>query len=344
MYEKDLYLFVTNACPNRCKYCYIKYGHLSMTEEDIDKYIEEYKPLRIIFFGGEPLVRLDLIKYTVKKYWDSGIIFQIVTSTMSNWDEFIEFYKEYRIPELQLSWDGFTDSRIGADGTSIAQRVWDNITKFCNAMSEAGIETRFDIKTVINNNNVKDLVTLHNLYTKLKPYGINGEFVIAHGEDYSDEFYEELKKLLPLTFSIDCMYVDHMNKILAYLEQSDGCSCDIGKYITITPDGKVGNCTALSQYDITLDEQISQNRCTAEECQHCKYKRMWDGGCRYERYVAFGKDWPHKHLECTCKIAEIWYKSTEKWLKTLTRKQKRDLIRKIKDYKRWMYKRYKLKV
>lgn len=341
MYNRDLYLFLTNACPNRCEYCYIKYNGLSMTEEDIDKYIEKYKPFRIIFFGGEPLVRIDLLKYTVKKYWNSGIIFQLVTSTMSNWREFIEFYKEYRIPELQISWDGKTDSRIGADGKPIADRVWNNINALVYELERSHLEINFDIKTVINNYNVKDLLRLHYLYKDLDHIGIHGQFVIAHGEDYTDEFYEDLRKLLPLTFDLDKMYVEHMNKIISYLEQSEGCSCDIGKYITISPNGKEDICTALSQFDYNIDFQLSQERCKSEDCQHCKYFYMCDGGCRYERYVKFKDKWEYNHLSCTCKIMEIWHESIERFLSQCRSDPNKTKLRKlITRYKFWNNKRY----
>ena len=341
MYNRNLYLFLTNACPNRCEYCYIKYNGLSMTEDDIDKYIKKYKPFRIIFFGGEPLVRIDLLKYTVKKYWNSGIIFQLVTSTMSNWREFIEFYKEYRIPELQISWDGKTDSRIGADGKPIADRVWNNINALAYELERSHLEINFDIKTVINNYNVKDLLRLHYLYKDLDHIGIHGQFVIAHGEDYTDEFYEDLRKLLPLTFDLDKMYVEHMNKIISYLEQSEGCSCDIGKYITISPNGKEDICTALSQFDYNIDFQLSQERCKSEDCQHCKYFYMCDGGCRYERYLKFKDKWEYNHLSCTCKIMEIWHESIERFLSQCRSDPNKTKLRKlITRYKFWNNKRY----
>lgn len=345
MYNKDLYLFLTNACPNRCEYCYIKYGHLSMTEEDIDKYIEKYKPKRIIFFGGEPLVRIDLYKYTVKKYWNSGITFQLVTSTMSNWEEFVEFYKEYPIKELQISWDGWADSRIGADGKSISEPVYGNIIQFAYDFRSLKTPVEFDVKTVINNHNVKDLLDLHELYkifkNRLAGCRINGQFVIAHGEDYDDQFYKDLRRQLYHTFDLDKMYVEHMNKIISYLDQAPGCSCDIGKYITVTPDGKEGVCTALSQCDYNIDPQTAQERCRAKECQKCRYSYMCDGGCRYERWLKFGKDWPNKHLDSTCKIMAIWHEAIERFISQCrTGPNKIKLQSLIKRYKDWSWRRY----
>ena len=343
MYDRDLYLFLTNACPNRCEYCYIKYGHLSMTEEDIDKYIEKYNPKRIIFFGGEPLVRIDLYKYTVKKYWNSGIKFQLVTSTMANWEEFIEFHKEYPIPELQVSWDGWTDSRIGADGKSISKTVYGNIIQLAYDLRNDGLakhtEYSFDIKCVINNHNIKDFKELHELFkTFSKIYGvrINGQFVIAHGEDYDDQFYIDLRRQLYQTFDLDKMYVEHMNKIISFLDRSDGCSCDIGKYITVTPDGKEGICTALSQCDCNIDFQLAQERCKSEDCQKCKYSYMCDGGCRYERWMKFGDDWPNRHLDATCKIMEIWHEAIKKFVSQCRSDPNKTKLRKLITRYKWL--------
>ena len=354
MYNKDLYLFLTNACPNRCEYCYIKYGHLSMTEADIDKYIEKYNPHRIIFFGGEPLVRIDLYKYTVKKYWNSGIIFQLVTSTMANWEEFVEFHKEYTIPELQISWDGWTDSRIGADGKSISETVYGNIINLAYDLRNDGIERNknyaFDIKCVINNHNIKDFKGLHELFKTFKKISgnrirINGQFVIAHGEDYSEQFYKDLRRQLYYTFDLDKMYVDHMNKIISYLDQAPGCSCDIGKYITISPTGMEDCCTALSQTDYRIDSQLAQERCKSKDCQNCKYSYMCDGGCRYERWLEFGKDWPNKHLESTCKIMKIWHEAIERFLSQCRSDPNRTKLRKlITHYKQWSHERYGIEV
>ena len=44
---KEIYLFLTNQCPNRCHYCYIKYNNDCLTEKDIDECIEQNKPNRV---------------------------------------------------------------------------------------------------------------------------------------------------------------------------------------------------------------------------------------------------------------------------------------------------------
>ena len=70
-------------------------------------------------------MRLDLMEYTLEKYHDQ-MDFQVITSSMANWKEFIKFQKKWNI-ELQISWDGFKDSRVDTSGRSIADRVLKNI-------------------------------------------------------------------------------------------------------------------------------------------------------------------------------------------------------------------------
>ena len=331
---REYFFFLTNNCPNRCKYCYIDFHSKDMTIEQIDKYMEELKPSRIIFFGGEPLLRLDLIKYTVKKYYGK-CKFQVVTSTMANFKEFIEFHKKYKLNEVQLSWDGFTNSRVDINGNSIADRVNANI----EYALEQGIT--FDIKTVVNNENIYKLKEIHDHFKALKydtkyPGKANGEFVIAHGENYSEDFYEELEKQLPYTFDLDKLYVEHLNKIGAWLRQDRSfCSCDIGKYTTISPEGIQNNCTAMSQQLVRLDDTRAQRRCKHEDCQKCEYGAICDGGCRYERYEKFGDDWENHYLDCTCRITKIFGKTIKNFLASLTPEEKKVLLKKYLDYTAW---------
>lgn len=332
---KELYLFLTERCPNRCKYCYINYRNANMTEEDIDHYIAQYQPTRIIFFGGEPLERLDLMEYTVKKYFGK-IKFQVVTSTCSNFKEFLSFNKEYPLNEVQLSWDGFTDSRVDQQGHSIAEKVYNNILY---AMEQGLV---FDIKTVVNNENIYDLSKLHDLFKRWKKEktGANGQFVIAHGENYSEDFYKELKRQLPYTFDLDPrLYVEHMNKVISYLTQDEYCTCNIGKYTIIDPDGKENICTALSQYNINLGREKSQKRCTHPDCQKCKYFYLCDGGCRFERYLKFKDRWESNYLPCTCRIVKIYADTIKNFLDSLSPFDEQKLIWQIESYKRWVYDR-----
>lgn len=334
---KEIYLFLTNQCPNRCHYCYIKYNNDCLTEKDIDECIEQNKPNRVVFFGGEPLMRLDLMEYTLEKYHDQ-MDFQVITSSMANWKEFIKFQKKWNI-ELQISWDGFKDSRVDTSGRSIADRVLKNINY---AISE-GLD-HFDIKTVINNANVKDIPRLNKLFHRLdKEFHINGQYCIARGEDHNDQWFKDLEENLYCTFegTLEHPYTENLNKIMAYINRAPMQSCAAGKELSYLTDKTMSSCTSIAFTDQKYEDfDKIQKRCTSKDCQieNCKYFYLCDGGCRYERMLKFGDKWLDNYLPETCKLMEVYDNLITKYLASLNHEELEKLYKLIIRYKNWLYK------
>lgn len=334
---KEIYLFLTNQCPNRCHYCYIKYNNDCLTEKDIDECIEQNKPNRVVFFGGEPLMRLDLMEYTLEKYHDQ-MNFQVITSSMANWKEFIKFQKKWNI-ELQISWDGFKDSRVDTSGRSIADRVLKNINY---AISE-GLD-RFDIKTVINNANVKDIPRLNKLFHRLdKEFHINGQYCIARGEDHDNQWFKDLEENLYCTFegTLEHPYTENLNKIMAYINRAPMQSCAAGKEQSYLTDKTMSSCTSIAFTDQKYEDfDKIQKRCTSKDCQieNCKYFYLCDGGCRYERMLKFGDKWLDNYLPETCKLMEVYDNLITKYLASLNHEELEKLYKLIMRYKNWLYK------
>ncbi len=334
---KEIYLFLTNQCPNRCHYCYIKYNNDCLTEKDIDECIEQNKPDRIVFFGGEPLMRLDLMEYTLEKYHDQ-MNFQVITSSMANWKEFIKFQKKWHI-ELQISWDGFKDSRVDTSGRSIADRVLNNINY---AISE-GLD-HFDIKTVINNANVKDIPRLNKLFHRLdKEFHINGQYCIARGEDHDDQWFKDLEENLYCTFegTLEHPYTENLNKIMAYINRAPMQSCAAGKEQSYLTDKTMSSCTSIAFTEQKYEDfDKIQKRCTSKDCQieNCKYFYLCDGGCRYERMLKFGDKWLDNYLPETCKLMKVYDNLITKYLASLNHEELAELYKIIMRYKNWLYK------
>lgn len=328
---KEIYLMLTNACPNRCEYCYIKHRDKpsKMTIELAEDILKKCNPDRVIFFGGEPLLELDMIKYIVKKYYNQ-LKFQVVTSTTVNFKEFVKFNKQYPLNEIQLSWDGFNKNRLNYKGEDTSLKTYNNILY---AMNEG---MKFDIKCVISDDNVHQLEDIHNTFKDFKNKNISGQFVIAHRDLYIYEFYKQLEYNLIKTFDLDKMYKMHLNYIMAYLNKDyNFSSCDGGKYSVFDSSGHQSFCTALSQENINITSDLIQEPSKDEECISCEYKYMCDGGCRYERYHAFKDQWQYKHLESTCKMVKIWIHTIEKFLSSLDDKQKDILLYHINRYKEY---------
>lgn len=328
---KEIYLMLTEACPNRCEYCYIKGrdNPKSMTFEQIEEIIRVENPTRIIFFGGEPLLKIELIEQVLEKYYGK-IKFQVVTSTVVNFKEFIELDKKYPFSEIQLSWDGFSDkNRVDTCGNSISKTVYDNIQY---AISQG---TKFDVKCVIGNENIQIFDEIHETFVEWKKkYNVNGEFVLAHRPYYAPEYLELFKEKYKKTFTLERMYMEHMNRIIAILQDDDNFgSCDVGKYKVITPYGEESYCTALSQEDKKFGDELLQKPCKNPKCDDCKCRCMCDGGCRYERYLEFGDEWEYNFLESTCIMMHVYYDTIKEWLDSLNEEETERLYEIIQRYK-----------
>ena len=340
----ELYLMLTEKCPNRCSYCYI--NHLtkqqSMDISIIDESIRKYNPKRIILFGGEPLIELDKIRYIFEKYYGT-INIQIVTSTVINFQEFINtIHKkcDSNLYELQVSWDGFNDNRVDVYGNSISNQVYKNIEW---AISEE--IAPFDIKCVISENNVSQIENIHEIFlNKWSPIG-RGEFIIAHRTDATENYFNELEKHLKHLFDMRHPYTFLLNYLQSYLYRSkSSISCDIGKYVVIQPDGRESCCTALSQYrDHSFDGDYLQMPCTHSDCIQCNYRYMCDGGCRYERIKIFGADaWRENHLDSTCRLMEIIAKCCSYWWDDKNDDEKEKIAVLLEKYTKWRRSFYKL--
>lgn len=337
---------LTTACPNRCKYCYIKdKGVVNfMSMDTLLSSIDSYKPDRIIFFGGEPLLELDKIKYVTDKLYGKTKL-QVVTSTSANFKEFISDVYAKTEPglfDLQVSWDGPDTNRINFKGENIAGKVHENIMMAADMLN---YKRGFDVKCVISEDNVKSLTWLHNVFKyAFHSSGISGQFVIAHRTDATDEFFDTLESQLIKTFSLTHAYSMHLRMLMAHIYKDKSFkSCDVGKYTVIDPQGRESYCTALSQEGLNFSPNVLQEECYCEDCKNCRLAHLCDGGCRYERYKIFGAEWQNNHLKSTCRMVEIWEKCLIKWWDKSDQYKKRLIMDKINAYRHHLEEYYKVR-
>lgn len=304
-YQVDFYLMLTEACPLRCEYCYIKDrdNPTRMSRDTMDLMMKKVqtKP-RIIFFGGEPLLGIDDIKWFTKKYQDDVKIFQIVTSTFprTNFRDLIEnVIKPSKKPwELQLSFDGFEGSeRKLVNKDPVAQQVYENILYTL----EQGV--KLQVRCVINDSNI---YYFHDTYRQFKQMSeeysglFYADFTLVHETNLESDFSEVLKRELGMI--LDDILTDESPFITAGLASMIGSiiedrkcmACNVGSEIIIRPNGDIYPCTMLSQYseDFKMghitDRELNTDIATdvherPKDCDTCDYNKYCFGGCRYER-------------------------------------------------------------
>ena len=112
-------LLVTEKCNLACPYCYVTNRDRFMARDTLDKALDDiaYYAQRagclgvtISYFGGEPLLNWDLIKYSIPKVkargWDQNIITNMTLMT----EEILAFCLEWGV-EISWSFDGIDSNR-----------------------------------------------------------------------------------------------------------------------------------------------------------------------------------------------------------------------------------------
>lgn len=354
-FSNDVYLMLTEKCPMRCEYCYIKHraDGESMTRETMDKAMEKAvgRP-RIIFFGGEPLLKIDEMAWFIDKYKDRCSGFQTVTSASVNFEE---FYKRIFRPnmdcfELQMSWDGSEGTRKLFGDFDNSEDVYRKI-KFL--LDE---NARFQVRSVINDTNIN---RLYYLYLKFRNIAAKhdkfcADMTLAHQERFDESFPQKLghglKRILAL-IETDVEqgrkpYIEQwiLNYIGAAANGTKIMGCNVGTEIIIRPNGDVYPCTMLSQcgerfkmgnvYDDALDTSVIDNLVRQPaECTSCNLKDACMGGCRYEKIARTGD------LDivnpCYCDQAKTIVPLVRKWLEGLHDDIKSVVLAHAAQYIRW---------
>lgn len=344
------YLMVTENCPNDCEYCYLKdrRTHNEFPFEwmpKIKNMFTCYNKPRLIFFGGEPLVKTKLIKKIVKEY-SNDFQFQVVTSGVVNFEEFMDdVYEPNKTNfDVQISWDGNVKTRPMHSGLFTYDSVYESIIK---QLEKGRILVG---RAVLNEESIKKFYETYLTYKELnKKYRFGGDFTIAHQIHFLDSFYKDIENQLSLIYNdikedLDNNLIPYIPDILLkymsnIIQNIQAISCDVGTHVVIKPNGDIYPCTILSQKDerfklgnindSDVDTEIINDLRYKSQCnKDCPARTICDGGCRFERIIHFPNDWKCNVCNHTCSIYKTIYEVTSTFLNNLSK----DNLEKIYAY------------
>lgn len=158
---------LTYRCNLQCPYCYVgnDRNKQELTTDEWKKVIDQIPFYSIVtLVGGEPLIRKDFIeilKYTSKKVWNKV---HVVSNGILINDEIIKAFIKYKLLLLSVSLDGYGknhDKNRGKDG------IFDKITSNLDNLKSQKPNQMVDIKTIVLENNLDDLVKLYKYCDKM---------------------------------------------------------------------------------------------------------------------------------------------------------------------------------
>jgi sulfatase maturation enzyme AslB (radical SAM superfamily) len=253
---RHLSFIVTDDCNFKCSYCFQnkekKYMDLSTLEKSIDffyPYLDDN--VDIIFFGGEPLMAFDKIKYGVQKLSELNregaktFLYNVTTNGMLMNEEMLEFFNRHRF-ELMLSFDGLTQDMARQSGT----------LKTLEALI-GKIQTYPHIDFAMNSVFTPETVgSLSESFKYILEFGV-GELLLSTSSiepwdnESLNEFEEQLAQLS--TLLLDNYKTSKEVPVTLFREPENqrerSFICAAGRdRISITPDGELWGCYLFHDY------------------------------------------------------------------------------------------------
>lgn len=349
----NAYIVVTENCNFNCKYCFISERvsanatNKVMTQEVAKASVEllqrtyerqqhEYDKT-ITFYGGEPMLNLDIIKYFMQEvnrvkssaYWPSDVKFAMITNGSLLNKENIAFLKQNHIA-LSISYDVDKEShanRINLLGQKTFDVVRNNIQMCINEKMPYSLSITISEDTMLNRETVLQEIIA------LEPLTIAFNMLIPNKHlTPSDTYYEKATD-----FMIECfkrlrqkgIYEDRMmRKVQAFIDNKlylYDCCASGGNQFVIAPDGSIGICHGYlnnrkyfsanvlnKDFDYRnspdFDYWKQRSPIFMPECQDCECLGICGGGCPY------AADYMHESIYALDNRFCIHAKKVLKWL------------------------------
>lgn len=318
--KNDFYtiiLPISDVCNLNCSYCFaqtdggFKFGSFnkSAVKKIVDFLVNENRdesiPLTIIFFGGEPLIKIDLICFTVEyikeKYPNRNVSFSITSNGTILNERIIKFLKENNFAIL-LSLDGPENEfnlRNFKNNRNSTAKVLNNIQTF----KGNGIFPHIRA-TMVNNNPY--ICETYSFFENLKlPFDIvfaySSENITHNYASYNKRILDNIKLQY---FELLQYYIGKLknketiyNKILREmastirfrLKKRLACSAGLS-YFTILSNGNIFSCAHLmnngnmkiGNIEVGIEDKSMFIPVDVEKiigCQKCWARHLCLGGC-----------------------------------------------------------------
>lgn len=251
-------LELTYRCNLNCNYCYVGKERNSneLNTEEWFNIIDQIPPFRLItLVGGEVLLRKDF-KQILEKCLNKGKVNIVTNATLFN-DELIKTFVDKKLLLLNISIDGIGekhDINRGHNGT------FDKVIKNLEKLNQAKGNKKYpllDIKTVILENNLDDLVEIYKLADYYKADFFTPAFLKESDlqqnanlrEEFGEEFYKTEYRIKPY------FNMEHFEEVFKQIKElSKKSKTKIRFYPKFNPDNELNQIKRF--YNEAVNEKV----------------------------------------------------------------------------------------
>lgn len=325
---KALCLHVAHDCNLKCNYCFASQGDFdgekllmssAVGKKALDFLVEKSgnrRNLEVDFFGGEPLMNMDVVKELVEygeeleKKHDKNFRFTITTNGVLLNSENMEYLNE-KMENVVLSLDGRKEVNDNMRPTISGAGSYDTIVpKFIEFVKLRG-DKDYYIRGTFTSKNLdfsKDLMSFRDKgfeSVSIEPVVTTPDQDYAILDEHLDTILEEYEKLSRdyidvkkggNKFNFFHFMID-LNQGPCFIKRISGCGAGV-EYLAVTPEGDLYPChqfvgdedfllgnldTGIEKHEI-VDDFRQANVFTKDDCKSCWAKYYCSGGCHANAY------------------------------------------------------------
>ena len=328
----DIEIIPTQACNANCFYCFAncnkKERMSKATQLEVLKYlksvIQSGHDIEFIWFGGEPLIEVELIDYFINEisdcYGDSITYHSAITTNNSLLSKPIidRFIGLWHVNDILTEIDGYRDEHNKRKDYKNVENAYEKSLFHISKLVDTGINTTLRVN--IDKNNVhqidyilEDFVSYKdetNFKLQISPLRNNksnmDNSVFYRVAEYQLLYANIIGKLFDYGFYVDPLM------ILPRRDSSNCIACAVNK-VVINSDGnlyrcvqapfdennRVGDCHRGVRQNMIYSKWFENIDNIGEECNKCKLLPCCQGGCAYHKM--------QKNIDATPCIREKYY-------------------------------------
>ena len=210
---------LTYRCNLNCPYCYVGDDRKKeeLTTEEWFRIIDQIPWYSFVtLVGGEPLVRSDFIDIFMKTSKKTFGKLNVVSNGILMNDEIIDAFIKSKMLLLSVSLDGYGENH---DKNRNMAGIWDKIMNNFENLNSRKHRPMVDIKTIVLENNLDDLVKLYKMCDEMKFNFLSVSFLrnnnLKQNSVLFDSFVPEFNANYPIKKYFD---IEHFKEVYKELE------------------------------------------------------------------------------------------------------------------------------
>lgn len=300
----------TTSCNLRCPYCFEKNKQSAvMSNETCDKVIDFVKShpcaknLSLVWYGGEPMLCVNVIKYILSKIDELGDIklrsHNMVTNGTLLSGSNLEIFREHTLDSIQVTLDGNKSThdtkRIYANGVGSYDKIIENLNAFIKSYPETFVAIRVNIDKNNANEFMDVYETIKGLFPGKKNINVYPGILKCCGKQSTDSPFMMNKDVVRInaefrkrgyppmflnTFDCGCCATGLTSYVIGPKGEIYKCWEDVGEESLI-----VGNINEKTYTNMPLlaKYMLHGSRIFEDECRECPLFPVCSNDCAKNR-------------------------------------------------------------